>query len=49
LFGYINAETKTITRAGRLFRWVEKYNAHRPADRHITYVADITGSSSVNS
>jgi integrase len=42
LFGYINAETKTITRVGRLFRWVEKYNAHRPADQHITYVADIT-------
>jgi len=42
LFGYINPQTKTITRAGRLFRWVEKYNAHRPADQRIIYVTDIT-------
>ena len=42
LLGYINPETKTVTRAGRLFKWVEKYNSDKPADRRITYVADIT-------
>ncbi len=42
LFGHINPETKTVTRAGRLFRWVEKYNADRPADRRITYISDRT-------
>jgi site-specific recombinase XerD len=42
LFGYINPETKTVTRAGRFFQWVEKYNADRPADQRITYISDIT-------
>jgi hypothetical protein len=42
LFASVDLETKTVTRAGRLFRWVEKYNANRPADRRITYISDIT-------
>jgi hypothetical protein len=42
LLGYLNPETKTVTRAGRLFKWVEKYNSDKPADQRITYVADFT-------
>jgi integrase len=42
LFAHINPATKTVTRAGLLFRWVEKYNASRPADRRITYISDFT-------
>jgi integrase len=42
LFGYIDPETKTITRSGRLFRWVEKYNADEPADQQIAYIVDFT-------
>jgi len=42
LLGYLNPETKTVTRAGRLFKWIEKYNSDKPADQRITYIADIT-------
>jgi len=42
LLGHINPETRTVTRAGRLFWWVEKYNAGKPDGQRITYVADIT-------
>lgn len=42
LLGHINPEAKTVTRAGHLFKWVEKYNADKSADQRITYVADIT-------
>jgi len=42
LLGYINPETKTVTRAGRLFEWVEKHNSDKPADQRITYLADIS-------
>jgi len=40
LFGYINPKTKTVTKSGRLFRWVEKYGADRPADQRINYISD---------
>lgn len=32
LLGYLNPETSKVTRAGRFFRWVEKYNADKPAE-----------------
>jgi integrase len=42
LLGHLDPETRTVTRAGRLFKWVEKYNSDKPADQRINYIADIT-------
>jgi len=41
LLGYLNPETKSVTRAGRLFKWVERHNADKPTDQVIVYIADV--------
>jgi len=42
LFDYVNPETEDRHQGWRLVRWVEKYNADRPADQRIIYISDIT-------
>ena len=42
LFGVVNPETKAVTRAGHFLAWIDHFNKTQPAERRLTYIADIT-------